>query len=309
MNVNQECADINSSYVCNGNEIHYNNGDVYKGDFTNEKVKHGYGTYTFRDKSSYTGHYEKDNFAKYGKFTFTNNSEVVNIICAFQNGIPNFASILYQNGSTYLGNVNEDFLPHGFGEYKDKGGDIFEGEFVNGKKKFGVQKGKLEDKMKYEMYFTAKSNNDDDLYLQIKTENEDILYEGQCSESLLKHGYGKYKTSDVDYEGEFNHNIMEGFGCIKYKQHKSEYSGEFKAGLKEGIGKYTWGNGDVYWGNFINDSIVDACGRLEFQNKNIIYTGEFNHSQISGFGQLKFKEQNKVLDLMIKENNPVKIYK
>jgi hypothetical protein len=68
-----------------------------------------------------------------------------------------------------------------------------------------------------------------------------------------KHGRGKYKTDDWEYEGEFSNNdLTASKGIMKYKNGEI-YEGGFINGKKHGFGIYKWKDGSFYEGWYSED--------------------------------------------------------
>jgi len=324
--------DSNSSYI-KDNEIFYSNGDHYKGTFSKSGKKEGYGIYTDKEGNSYEGFYKNDTYYNYGLLKFKNHGNNDNILMCestFDNaGNPNWACIHYKDKSIYCGEVDEDFLPNGQGKLRNTNGTTVEGDFKNSNRIKGAQYGKLENGLNYEVTYDIYDSevknknfkylrvadadgelvpleNNNNKNVEIKLNNNDV-YIGECSDDFLKHGYGIYQTESYIYEGQFNNDMMDGYGQIYYKNTNETYIGQFKSDKKQGYGRFTWNNKEkqVYTGDFDNDNI-EGFGQLSLSD-NIIYTGEFAKSKTNGFGKLNFKAQNKEIYFEVKENNPEKI--
>ena len=57
------------------------------------------------------------------------------------------------------------------------------------------------------------------------------------------------------YEGEFDHDLRNGFGTMDYVTKNEKYSGYWKNGKRNGDGKYWYSNGKIrhyQLGNFYN---------------------------------------------------------
>jgi hypothetical protein len=124
----------------------------------------------------------------------------------------------------YSGAVNSNGTPHGIGERRDASGNVYVGNFVNGKRDGkGV--------MKYP---------------------DGAVYDGEWKDGQ-QHGEGKYTWSNGHiYVGEFRNGNLNGRGVYTYTD-GAVYDGEWKDGRMHGKGKHTWSNGDMYVGEWEND--------------------------------------------------------
>ena len=123
----------------------------------------------------------------------------------------------YPDGSVYEG-VLVDGKQHGWGKFTDHLGDVYEGEWRDGK--LGV--GKL-------------------------TEYDGDVYEGEWRDGK-KHGRGKYTYANGGvYEGEWRHDKRHGQGKHTYG-YGVVYEGAWVDDKRHGEGEYTLANGAVWRG-------------------------------------------------------------
>ena len=160
--------------------------------------------------------------------------------------------------------------------YKYNNGDLYKGEFVNGKRQgFGICL--FSNKEKYEGIWK------DDLMHSIGkyTYNNGCTYSGDFRNGVAE-GIGTYtyKNNDI-YKGHFLNNKKEGKGVLYYKD-GSKYIGMWKDNLKCGNGKLIKSNGDIYIGEFSNDKI-NGKGEYIYSNGDK-YTGEFKDNVFHGHG-------------------------
>jgi len=202
----------------------------------------------------------------------------------------------------YKGQVNEEGVPHGFGEkwiksgMKLKGywkegdmygwgmsidnkGNIFIGPFhgdegVTGKgEKFSLKK-----KVVYKGEFDKGEKIG---------KGEEISNEGQFIGYFnrdKKNGKGKmiYKITGDIYEGDYKNDLFDGNGHYIWKTTGQEYNGEYKNGLMHGKGLYEWGNDEYYRGNFVN-GVKEGEGELHMGNGRI-FIGPFLKGRPNGIG-------------------------
>ncbi len=156
--------------------------------------------------------------------------------------------------SKYVGQVNEQSLPHGRGKMNFANGDYYEGDFVNGKR-------------------TGKGT--------LKFANGNI-YEGDFVNDM-PHGKGTLKFANGDiYEGDVVNDKMTGKGTYKFASGTS-YEGDFVNGMPHGKGTLKFANGDIYEGDFVNKD----KSTLKFAN-DVIYQVDFENSMTTGKGTVKF---------------------
>lgn len=177
----------------------------------------------------------------------------------FENGMKNGLGEIKYNHKTlstniletyYKGNFKND-LYYGDGYIEYNNGDIFEGKFLEGKKKKGLMKTKK---------FTFEGE----------------FYE---SESGIFTGKGKLLTEKYVYEGELKDGLKNGEGLIEYKNqetnvlniYEKEYRGNFKDDLYHGKGELIYNNRDMFNGIFEQGKRLN--GKLETEN--FIFKGHF----------------------------------
>ena len=130
--------------------------------------------------------------------------------------------IEYDNGY-YVGDVNYNDDPHGYGKYVWNDGTYYEGEWRDG-----------------DMHGHGKRTFDDGAYYI-----GDFVHD-EC------HGRGKYVYDDgTYYEGEWRDGEKHGNG--KYTGDGWSYEGEFRNGDFNGYGTKRYANGNYYVGYFSND--------------------------------------------------------
>ncbi len=130
--------------------------------------------------------------------------------------------LTFGDGTRYEGGVR-DGNPDGRGIMIFPNGDIYDGEFANGKRN-GTGTFKFHDGTKYTGQF------------------EDDFYNG--------HGTMTFPNGNV-YDGQFRHGKYDGQAVFTFSD-GAKYEGEFKNDVYNGHGVMTFANGDVYDGQFQN---------------------------------------------------------
>lgn len=196
--------------------IEYNTGDLYKGEILDDK-RHGKGTYIWKNGDIFEGNFINDKF-NYGKYTFGSSSK--NAGDVYEGDILGLkwhgkGKYTFGRSSEYAGDVYEgDFLngkwtgkgKYIFGKSSEFAGDIYEGDIID-----GVYEGNG----KYS--FGKKRRN-----------NAGDIYEGEFIKGK-RNGLGKYTWSNGDvYHGYWKNDRMTGEG-IKITGGKIE-RGIFKNG-------------------------------------------------------------------------------
>jgi predicted RNA-binding Zn-ribbon protein involved in translation (DUF1610 family) len=165
-------------------------------------------------------------------------------------------------------------LSDGYGEYYWTNGNIYKGNWENGKRA-----GEGE-------------------YIA-----EDFTYKGSFADNQFN-GLGQYTTEDFTYLGNFADNLFEGYGEI-YWTIGNTYIGNWENGKRVGLGQYTtevftykgnfadnrfdgygemfWANGEIYKGNYV-DNKRDGYGEYYWTNGNI-YKGNWENGERVGEGE------------------------
>ncbi len=145
-------------------------------------------------------------------------------------------------------------------------GNIYEGDFVNGKKEG-------------QGTFTVKNGQ---------------VYVGQFANEKYS-GKGKMTFPDGEsYDGDWVDEKMTGTGIFTFNDGKV-YVGQFSNDRRQGKGKLTYANGGVFEGNWVNDKIE---GQGTFTHKNgDYYTGEWKNNKPDGFGKEYVKATNLMLEV------------
>ena len=175
-------------------------------------------------------------------------------VSAVAEGTQAVSTIDYDNGDSYVGNLDEHGRKSGRGILKLAAGDVYEGEWLADKRHGkGILKW-----------------SDGDVYI------------GDYKDDIM-HGNGKYIWEDGDiYQGEFNDGVFHGMGTMTWT-HGSVYEGEYAYGLIHGKGKFTWSDGDEYVGMFFNGK-RDGFGTQTSKWKLYQFHGEYSNDKMHGKG-------------------------
>jgi hypothetical protein len=150
----------------------------------------------------------------------------------------------------WKGPKNGEGKPHGRGKYVYPNGDVFEGEYKDGKKNKG----------KYR--FATGS-----------------VYEGPFLNDK-KEGRGSFKFASGDvYEGEYKDGKKEGKGVMKFGS-GAVYEGEWKDDKKNGKGTMKFANGNVYEGEWKDDK-KHGKGAMKYAEGKV-EDGEWREGKFSG---------------------------
>ncbi len=109
-------------------------------------------------------------------------------------------------------------------------------------------------------------------------------------EKGIPHGYGKYETANILYEGYFYNGLFSLFGVLTDKVIKYKYIGGFDRGMKNGYGKLIFDDGKYFEGVF-NDNICNSYGYMEYSDGEV-YVGEFKSNLANGSGTVYYANGN-----------------
>lgn len=201
---------------------------VYKGHWSLDKKKYGYGILINSEGSKYEGLFRNGKLDGRGRYItikgdfFDGN---------FSNGSTNgFGIFIHPDGSIYKGNWMND-LPWGEGEEWSSDGSYYKGDFFQGKK-FGIGEFKWKDGAIYLGGIKNDLLNGDGIY----TWSDGRRYKGFWQENNM-HGYGVLENPDgTKYEGYFEINKKHGKGKYWYNKEKY-YEGQWINGKQNGKGK------------------------------------------------------------------------
>lgn len=201
---------------------------VYKGHWSIDKKKNGYGIFVNSDGSKYEGLFRNGKLDGKGRYITVKGDFFEG---NFSNGYASgYGIFIHSDGSIYKGNWMND-LPWGDGEEWTSDGAYYKGDFFQGKK-FGVGEFNWKDGS---MYLGGVKNdllNGEGIY----SWNDGKRYKGFWLSNNM-HGKGVLENPDGSkYEGSFVNSKKEGKGKYWYNKDKY-YEGEWKNGKQHGKGK------------------------------------------------------------------------
>ncbi|OWZ18881.1 Radial spoke protein 1 [Phytophthora megakarya] len=197
-------------------------------------------------------------------------------------------SVIYSVGSWRLG---DDGSIHRRGRLKYSTGDIYDGEWVNGKRhgqgvltfgSGGSYSGEFVNNM-YEGFGVLRIPKFQHPLTKQWLRGE--KYEGDFLRGL-KHGHGTWQTRTGDqYDGELKHGLYDGKGICVYGASGDVYDGDFVRGLRHGRGELRFRNGSIYRGSFRLDNF-HGFGKMSYGPGGIhgAYVGDFVNGKRHGQG-------------------------
>jgi len=202
------------------NEQYKEKRPVYKGHWSIDRKKNGYGIMVNTDGSKYEGLFRKGMLDGKGRYITVNGDFFEgNFIKGAANG---YGIFIHSDGSLYKGQWMND-LPWGEGEEWLCDGSYYKGDFFQGKK-FGIGEFKWAD---------------------------GSVYIGGVKNDLLN-GEGIYTWMDGrKYKGFWQENTMNGNGCLEYPD-GSKYEGQFLNNKRHGQGVYYYSKKKYYEGPWVN---------------------------------------------------------
>lgn len=192
---------------------------VYKGHWSIDKKKYGYGILVNPDGSKYEGLFRAGKLDGKGRYITVKGDFFEGM---YSNGCASgFGVFIHSDGSIYRGNWMND-LPWGEGEEWSSDGSYYKGDFFKGKK-FGIGE------------FRWKDN---------------AMYLGGVKNDML-HGEGMYTWADGKrYKGYWQENCMHGHGVLENPD-GTKYEGNFERNKKQGFGKYWYNKTKIYEGMWV----------------------------------------------------------
>ena len=176
--------------------------------------------------------------------------------------------IFYSNSNqTYIGSLNNEGQPNGYGKKIFENGTVFEGNWINGElrgqgKKIYADGSSVEGNFISDKVVCGKDS-------RIVWSNG-ASYVGEMDENGGFNGYGKFTFEDGStYEGSFVDNNRTGFGVSDYNG--STYTGYYYGNLRTGKGDFSFANGYEYKGTFQQGTFCGTGYLLAQEEESIIY--------------------------------------
>lgn len=244
--------------ITNKGKYIYPNGDIYTGYFKDGK-KNGFGNIKLIDGTSIKGFFSNNILSGQVKIQYLNGNEYKGFV------------------EHYISKKNNIIILSGYGVYKYKNGDKYEGNFQDdtfcGKGIVLLHTG-----INIEGIFNVESD------IKVYINNAKMYYpdgnifEGKILNLSPYNGIMKYSNGNI-FLGDFRNNYQY-FGLMLYKN-KDIYRGYFKDNLKSGQGlllKFVNGYQEIYEGIFnLNEYItpyiksIVSCQNYDDMNHNIPY--------------------------------------
>ncbi|GAM27824.1 hypothetical protein SAMD00019534_110000 [Acytostelium subglobosum LB1] len=158
------------------------------------------------------------------------------------------------SGTKFKGGLSDSGLPHGAGEYETARGDIYLGEFQNGKKE-GAGRYMWRTGNYYDGFWKA----DKRCGLGKYQDASGAWFEG-IWDNDLQHGPGVMIFGKTDIRGEWEHGELVR-GHEVHQDTGIEYFGQFKNGKWNGVGKLSYKDGTIFEGLF-KAGVRHGQGRL-----------------------------------------------
>ena len=233
----------------------FQNGDIYQGDWYNNKKK-GKGTMTYANGDNYDGYWRDDKMNSNGIFTYANGDLYFG---EWKNDKKEGKGTMrYKNGDEYEGQWKDNKM-EGSGIMRYKNGDLYEGQWKDDAKE---GKGKITcvNNYVYSGYWLSNNKHGPGIM-----KNKNSTYEGYFEDDKMQ-GKGKIKWSTGDeYDGEWYNNMFNGMGKIKWSS-GDEYEGQWTNGKKDGLGKFKYRNYQVDQGLFEQDKFVGYSKYSQIQD-------------------------------------------
>lgn len=197
-----------------------NKGPVYKGSWSLNKSKNGFGILVNIDGSKFEGNFRNGKLDGYGRYITAKGDFFEG---QFLDGVADGKGLfIHRDGSIYKGGWIND-VPTGEGEEWSIDGSYYRGQFRNGKKN-GTGEFKW---------------------------NDGSTYVGNLKDDNLT-GEGTYKWADgKKYKGQWLNNEMHGKGLLENLD-GSKYDGEFQNNKKSGFGTYVFNSIKSYEGSWLD---------------------------------------------------------
>ncbi|HOY39295.1 MAG TPA: hypothetical protein PLK75_08345 [Bacteroidales bacterium] len=208
----------------NGFGLHkYNKSNqTFEGNWIDDQIANGLGTYTWPDGQKYVGEFNNGTFDGQGIRTYSDGSTYEG---TWKKGIrEGNGTMIYANGDKYVGDWKSD-MRNGFGVHSyNQSKQIYEGNWVDD-------------------YVTGQGTY---------TWPDGQKYVGEFSKGVA-HGKGKRTYADgSSYDGNWEKDTREGKGTMIYAN-RDKYEGDWVNDIRSGYGTIWYANGKKYTGEWLDD--------------------------------------------------------
>ena len=197
--------------------------------------------------------------------------------------------VIEQNGERflYIGELDKNQKPSGFGVLYTSHGEKYEGNFNKGKL-IGIGRYIGVDGTCYEGIFKNNKLVSKAKIIKCNEKDKKLTYFGE-THNLKKNGKGE-ETCEGEYRyiGDFVDDLKDGNGRLEYLDSGDIYEGEFKNGEINGKGLFIWSNNQQYYGDFVN-GVMHGKGKYKWPD-GFEYEGDYNNGIKEGMGTYKYKD-------------------
>ena len=186
----------------------------------------------------------------------------------------------------YIGELDKNQKPIGFGVLYTTKGVKYEGNFNKGKL-IGLGRYIDENGICYEGIFENNKLVSKAKIINFNENNKKVNYFGETNE-FKKNGKGEENCDEYRYVGEFEGDLRHGHGRIEFLDNGDLYEGDFSKGEITGKGLYIWNNNQQYKGDFVK-GIKHGKGKYKWPD-GFEYEGEYNNGIREGLGTYKWKD-------------------
>ena len=251
-------------------------GIKYEGSFRNDQYD-GAGKQWQDNVLVFDGHF-RNGFREGAGTVYNQDGSIASKGMFHENRLNGICTIYHGSPSVYYTGMVTNDLPNGQGIEHLANGDIYEGEFVNGKWHGRGQLRDSEMRLKYEGRWKCGLRHGEG-----KNIDDQGVYVGEY-EKGLKHGEGKLEFYNQSrYVGQFMDDLFNGKGRLISSEGRVVYDGEWRNGLRCGEGKLYFENGEYFQGSFCDDMM---CGKGVYFYSNGMpkYVGEMRNNRRNGEG-------------------------
>ena len=199
----------------------------------------------------------------------------------------------------YIGELDKNQKPIGFGSLYTSKGTKYEGNFSKGKL-IGLGRYINEEGTCFEGIFEENNLVSKAKIININEKGKKVVYFGEVK-NFKKNGKGIETCDENKYEGDFLNNLRHGNGRIEFLDSGEIYEGQFTKGKITGKGLFIWKNNQQYKGDFV-DGIKHGKGKYKWPD-GTEYEGEYKNGIREGIGIYKWKD-GRIFEGSFKDGKP-----